>query len=98
MDNKFKDYCKTASDVINAVSRFLIIFIILILILCAIDYIVGDTKNNINNDVNKIEHHNDSIKDKIKNLDSIKNAKANEVQYLNNDSTIELFYKIIKSK
>ncbi len=98
MDNKFKDYCKTASDVINAISKFLILFIILILILCAIDYIIDDTKHNIDEEINKIENHNNSIKDKIKNIDSIKNAKANEVQYLNNDSTIELFYKIIKSK
>ncbi len=98
MDDKFKNYCKSIANVINALTKFLIIFVLLILLLCVIDYIVDDTKHNINEEVNKIEHNNDSIKNKIKNLDSIKNAKANEVQYLNNDSTIELFYKIIKSK
>lgn len=38
---------------------------------------------------------NDSIKIKIENLDSIKNAKVIEVQSLDNDSTVKLFYKLI---
>ena len=39
---------------------------------------------------------NDSIKIKVDNLDSIKNAKVIEVKTLDNDSTIKLFYKLIK--
>lgn len=39
---------------------------------------------------------NDSIKIKVNNLDSIKNAKVIEVQKLDNDSTVKLFYKLIK--
>lgn len=38
---------------------------------------------------------NNSIKIKIENLDSIKNAKVIEVQSLDNDSTVKLFYKLI---
>lgn len=38
---------------------------------------------------------NDSIKLVINDLDSIKNAKIIEVQTLNNDSTIKLFYELI---
>lgn len=38
---------------------------------------------------------NDSIKIKIEHLDSIKNAKVIEVQTLNNDSTLKLFYKLV---
>lgn len=38
---------------------------------------------------------NDSIKIKVNNLDSIKNAKVIEVQTLNNDSTAKLFYELI---
>ena len=38
---------------------------------------------------------NDSIKIKVEQLDSIKNAKIIEVQTLDNDSTIKLFYKLI---
>lgn len=38
---------------------------------------------------------NDSIKVVIVKLDSIKNAKVIEVQTLDNDSTIKLFYELI---
>ena len=38
---------------------------------------------------------NDSIKLKVEHLDSIKNAKIIEVQTLDNDSTIKLFYELI---
>ena len=38
---------------------------------------------------------NDSIKIKVNNLDSIKNAKVIEVQTLDNDSTAKLFYELI---
>ena len=43
-----------------------------------------------------IEKVNDSIKVEVKQLDSIKNAKVIEVKTLDNDSTIKLFYKLIK--
>ena len=38
---------------------------------------------------------NDSIKIKVEHLDSIKNAKVIEVQTLDNDSTLKLFYKLV---
>lgn len=38
---------------------------------------------------------NDSIKIKVNNLDSIKDAKVIEVQTLDDDSTTKLFYKLI---
>lgn len=38
---------------------------------------------------------NDSIKIKIEQLDSIKDAKIIEVQTLDNDSTLKLFYELI---
>ena len=38
---------------------------------------------------------NDSIKIKVKLLDSIKNAKVIEVSTLNNDSTLKLFYELV---
>ena len=54
-------------------------------------------KNNnvIEQDV-ELQKHNDSLKIEINNLDSIKNAKVIEVKTLDNDSTIKLFYKLIK--
>lgn len=39
---------------------------------------------------------NDSIKIKVEQLDSIKDAKIIEVQKLNNDSTVKLFYQLIR--
>ncbi len=44
----------------------------------------------------EIQKHNDSLKIKVDNLDSIKNAKVIEVKALDNDSTIKLFYQLIK--
>ena len=38
---------------------------------------------------------NDSIKIKVEHLDSIKNAKVIEVQTLDNDSTLKLFYELV---
>lgn len=44
----------------------------------------------------EIQKHNDSLRIKVDNLDSIKNAKVIEVKTLDNDSTVKLFYKLIK--
>ena len=38
---------------------------------------------------------NHSIKIKVEHLDSIKNAKVIEVQTLDNDSTLKLFYELV---
>ena len=54
-------------------------------------------KNNniIETDV-ELQKHNDSLKIEVDNLDSIKNAKVIEVKTLDNDSTVKLFYQLIK--
>lgn len=44
----------------------------------------------------EIQKYNDSLRIKVDNLDSIKNAKVIEVKALDNDSTVKLFYKLIK--
>lgn len=46
--------------------------------------------------VDSLTKVNDSIKIKVEQLDSIKNAKIVEVQVLDNDSTVKLFYELIK--
>lgn len=58
-------------------------------------YYYRKTNNIIEPNV-KIQKHNDSLKIKVDNLDSIKNAKVIEVKALDNDSTVKLFYKLIK--
>ena len=74
----------------------------LIIIAVVIVYIYG--KKIINNEENIKENVivtdsiikvNDSIKIKVEHLDSIKNAKVIEVQTLDNDSTLKLFYKLV---
>ena len=44
----------------------------------------------------EIQKHNDSLRIEVDNLDSIKNAKVLEVEVLDDDSTINLFYNLIK--
>lgn len=58
-------------------------------------YYYRKSNNIIEPDV-EIQKHNDSLKIEVDNLDSIKNAKAIEVKTLDNDSTIKLFYQLIK--
>lgn len=58
-------------------------------------YYYRKSNNIIEPDV-EIQKHNDSLRIKVDNLDSIKNAKVIEVKALDNDSTIKLFYKLIK--
>ena len=75
------------------------VILILALVVC-ISVIVGKhyhIKNNniIEQDI-ELQKHNDSLKIEVDNLDSIKNAKVIEVQKLDNDSTVKLFYELIK--
>ena len=76
-----------------------VIFIIVVIVLCA-SIAIGDYHHKKNNNIIEtdieLQKHNDSLKIKVDNLDSIKNAKVIEVQNLDNDSTIKLFYKLIK--
>lgn len=64
-----------------------------------------ENKNDISSPVEKIDNKsdslvkvNDSLVVIINNLDSIKNAEIIEVRSLDNDSTLSLFYKLVKEK
>ena len=74
------------------------------LVILAVVIIYSYSKKIINNEedikenvtiTDSIIKVNDSIKIKVENLDSIKNAKVIEVQTLDNDSTLKLFYKLV---
>ena len=57
-----------------------------------------NTEDNVKEDItitDSIIKVNDSIKIKVEHLDSIKNAKVIEVQTLDNDSTLKLFYELV---
>ena len=83
----------------NKISKGFVSILVVIFIICCF-IIIGKyyhTKNNniIEQDI-ELQKHNDSLKIEVNNLDSIKNAKVIEVKTLDNDSTIKLFYKLIK--
>ena len=74
----------------------------LVIIAVVVIYTYGrkiiNNKENIKENVivtDSIIKVNDSIKIKIEHLDSIKNAKVIEVQTLDNDSTLKLFYELV---
>ena len=84
----FDEFCK----------GIFIVVIIVISIVCAVNITKYYNKKN-NNIIEKdieLQKHNDSLKLKVNNLDSIKNAKVLEVEVLDDDSTINLFYNLIK--
>lgn len=80
-------------EIIKGALMFFVFGIVIIAIMSIIDnkktYTV--VEHNI-----EIQKHNDSLRIEVDNLDSIKNAKVIEVKTLDNDSTIKLFYKLIK--
>ena len=83
----------------NEAGKGCIIFVVLVVALCAsiaiCDYNRKKNNNIIETDV-ELQKHNDSLRIEVDNLDSIKNAKVIEVKTLNNDSTVKLFYQLIK--
>lgn len=77
---------------------FIVILVLAFVICCSM--VIGKyyhTKNNNIIEQNiELQKHNDSLRIEVDNLDSIKNAKVIEVKALDNDSTIKLFYQLIK--
>ena len=83
----------------NEAGKGCITFVVLVIALCIsiaiYDYNRKKNNNIIETDV-ELQKHNDSLKIEVDNLDSIKNAKVIEVKTLDNDSTVKLFYQLIK--
>ena len=77
---------------------FVVVLVLAFVICCSM--VIGKyyhTKNNNIIEQNiELQKHNDSLRIKVDNLDSIKNAKVIEVKALDNDSTVKLFYQLIK--
>lgn len=83
----------------NEAGKGCIIFVVLVVALCT-SIAIGDYHRKKNNNIIEtdveLQKHNDSLRIEVDNLDSIKNAKVIEVQTLDNDSTVKLFYQLIK--
>lgn len=73
-----------------------IVTIVLIVVFLTMHIGVQQCINNKVDTIETIDKANDSIKANVKYLDSIKDAKAVEVEMLDNDSTVKLFYQLIK--
>lgn len=82
-------------EIFIGVILFFVIGIVLVIIMTFIDNYYKKSNNIIEDNV-ELQKHNDSLKIEVDNLDSIKNAKVIEVKTLDNDSTIKLFYQLIK--
>ena len=83
----------------NETGKGFVVVLILTFVICCSMVIrkYYHTKNNNIIEQNiELQKHNDSLRIKIDNLDSIKNAKVIEVKALDNDSTVKLFYQLIK--
>ena len=94
--NEFiKDVLLFIKEIFIGVILFFVIGIVLAIIMTFIDNYYKKSNNIIEDNI-ELQKHNDSLKFKVNNLDSIKNAKVIEVKTLDNDSTIKLFYKLIK--
>ena len=74
----------------------LLVFIFVVIWATIIGTYYHSKNNNIIEQDVELQKRNDSLKIEVNNLDSIKNAKVIEVKTLDNDSTIKLFYKLIK--
>lgn len=83
----------------NEAGKGCVILFVFVFVLIA-SIIVGSYYHRKNNNIIEpnveIQKHNDSLRIEVNNLDSIKNAKVIEVKTLDNDSTVKLFYKLIK--
>lgn len=83
----------------NESGKGFVVVLVLTFVICCF-MVIGKYYHNKNNNIIEqnieLQKHNDSLRIKVDNLDSIKNAKVIEVKALDNDSTIKLFYQLIK--
>ena len=85
------------NDFIKEFIKGALMFFIFGIVIIAIMSLIDNKKTYTVVEQNvEIQKHNDSLRIEVNNLDSIKNAKVIEVKTLDNDSTVKLFYKLIK--
>ena len=85
------------NDFIKEIIKGALMFFVFGIVIIAIMSLIDNKKTYTVVEQNvEIQKHNDSLRIEVDNLDSIKNAKVIEVKTLDNDSTIKLFYQLIK--
>ena len=85
------------NDFIKEIIKGALMFFVFGIVIIAIMSLIDNKKTYTVVEQNvEIQKYNDSLRIEVDNLDSIKNAKVIEVKTLDNDSTIKLFYQLIK--
>ena len=85
------------NDFIKEIIKGALMFFVFGIVIIAIISLIDNKKTYTVVEQNvEIQKHNDSLRIEVDNLDSIKNAKVIEVKTLDNDSTVKLFYQLIK--
>ena len=85
------------SNLIKEIIKYALMFFVFGIVIIAIMSLIDNKKTYTVVEQNvEIQKHNDSLRIEVDNLDSIKNAKVIEVKTLDNDSTVKLFYQLIK--
>lgn len=84
---------------INSITIIELIIILLIVLIVVTNYLpfksMPTTSPVESSKIDSITKDNDKLIIEVKRLDSIKNAKSIEIQSLDNDSTLRLFYQLI---
>lgn len=95
MINIGKHFIDIATNILIVVLTIILIFVLVEIISKTEkdnDIIIKNAEVNIDNNIKT----NDSIKLEIENINKIKDAEVIEVRSLDNDSTVKLFYKLVK--
>ena len=95
MINIGKHFIDIATNILIVVLTIILIFVLVEIISKTEkdnDIIIKNAEVNIDDNIKA----NDSIKLEIENINKIKDAEVIEVRSLDNDSTVKLFYKLVK--
>nr|DAR37725.1 MAG TPA: hypothetical protein [Crassvirales sp.] len=95
MINIGKHFIDISTNILIVVLTIILIFVLVEIISKTEkdnDIIIKNAEVNIDNNIKT----NDSIKLEIENINKIKDAEIIEVRSLDNDSTVKLFYKLVK--
>ena len=84
-------------DIVKEILKSVAMFFVFVISVIAIISLIDNKKTYTVVEQNvEIQKHNDKLILEVNNLDSLKNAEIIEVKSLDNDSTIKLFYKLIR--
>lgn len=85
---------------IKVICQVFVVCCIVVIGLLIIRYVPNKVKQQDTaiDTVEVLKYKNDSLIIKVNNIDSIRNVEVVNVKNLDNDSTVKLFYKLVKSK